>query len=69
MARHVATAVVVERLLDEFGHWCRDCRLPSGRRTWFAISWLTRMHVKAELWCEDCGGRDVELSGDDRDAA
>lgn len=66
MARHVTTTVQVERVLDEYGAWCNDCRLPSGVRTWFAVMFGLRMHLQRKLWCHDCGGRNVT---DDHDRA
>lgn len=59
MAHRVVAGLRVERVLDEYGAWCLDCRLPSGVRTWFAVMYLLRMHLKPELWCLDCGGRNV----------
>lgn len=63
MARRVTVGVHIERVLDEYGAWCNDCQLPSGVRSWFAVGYMLQMHLKPELWCLDCGGRNV-VDGD-----
>lgn len=57
--QHVTVPVHFERVLDEYGAWCNDCRLPSGVRSWFMVLVGLRMWLKPELWCHDCGGRNV----------
>lgn len=54
-------AEVVER---DLGHWCTDCRLPSGTRAYVAV-WLEgRLRLETHVVCVDCSGHNVTLDPD-----
>jgi hypothetical protein len=60
--RYVSTHVVVEPLDFDTRHWCRSCGLPSGIRQWVAVRWMGRMHLQVRVWCDECGGHDIEVT-------
>ena len=64
MARHITTAVVVEKLAQESGHWCTACLLPSGWLIWLTMRTPFRMHMQRVTWCDECGRQDTVVLGD-----
>lgn len=53
------TAVVRELVTYDDGHWCTDCALPSGIRSWIAVRQGNRMHLQTLIYCDDCGGHRI----------
>lgn len=62
-ARVRLVLVAIEPLSHDEGHWCRYCLLPSGIRQWVAVRFTDRMHLQVRVWCGDCGGHDIDLTG------
>lgn len=54
-----STAVHIEYVDHDAGHWCNTCHLGTGFRIWVAVSHLGRMHLQTRLVCSDCEGHDV----------
>lgn len=56
-----STAVRVEYLDHDTGHWCNTCNLGTGFRIWVVVSHLGRMHLQDRLVCSACEGHDVTV--------
>lgn len=64
MAPVRSTAVSLEYLDHDAGHWCNRCNLSTGLRIWVVVGHLGRAHVQERLWCHECQGRDVTVDPD-----
>lgn len=64
MPRYRITAVVCEVLAHDTGHWCRRCLLGSGVRAWVTVRLGSQMHLQTRVWCDECGGQDIEVAVD-----
>jgi hypothetical protein len=63
---HVTVAVVCEIVAHDHGHWCRTCALATGIRAWVMVRIGHTMGMQVRAWCEECGGRDIEIDPDGR---
>lgn len=50
----------------QYGHWCRDCGLPSGVLVWVAYSTNRDPRVLVGVYpiCDECEGTNITADGD-----
>lgn len=58
--------VRVEHLDHDHDHWCNHCRLSTGVRAWIVRESGPALSLTEQLWCVECGSRDVTVSPDAR---